>query len=280
MKIKYMLAVLNVIILFSLFPVITSSKCNQVKWKKFIDLGDSNTQMGYGDSQWVSRIGWMFERKLDVINRGFSGYNSEHVRYFLKEIIDEFDVKSIAGMTILLGTNDSQNKSNTIQHVPLDRYKENMKAILTYLINVGVEAKRIILISPPKIDDKKIQQVIGVGNTFSDDSVKEYAQVCRDIVSDLGVLFLDLYKAMEDEGDEKFKEYLSDGLHFSHKGGIFFIEKLKPFLDKNIDIDLNTNFPFYANLTLPNKANKNNSFKWIAFVPILCLQLVFKWTVF
>ena len=131
------------------------------------------------------------------------------------------------------------------------------------------------------MDDKKIQQIIGEGNTFSDDSVKQYAQVCRDIVSDFGVLFLDLYKAMDDEGDEKFKEYLSDGLHFSDKGGLFFIEKLKPFLDKNIDIDLNTNFPFYANLTLPNKANKNNSFEWIAFVsPILCLQLVFKWTVF
>ena len=48
-------------------------------------------------------------------------------------------------------------------------------------------------------------------------------------------------EAMEDEGDEKFKEYLSDGLHFSHKGGIFFIEKLKPFLDKNID-QLQTTF--------------------------------------
>jgi hypothetical protein len=84
----------------------------------------------------------------------------------------------------------------------------------------------------------------------------------------------------EGEGDEKFKEYLSDGLHFSDKGGLFFIEQLKPFLDKNIDIDLNTNFPFYANLTLPNNANKKNSFEWIAFVPILCLQLVFNWTVF
>ena len=216
-------------------PPKVSSICFDVKWKKFIALGDSNTQMGFSQSHWLSRIGNMFERKLDVINRGFSGYNSEHIRYFMNEIFSEFDPKSIGGITILLGTNDSADKTNTLQHVPLERYIENMIWIVEYLVKWGVSRKKIILISPARMDDQKIQQLFGEGSTVSDAQVREYANACVEIAYKTGVLFANVYKAMLDEGDDGHKKYLSDGIHFNSEGGTFLFEQLRPFLDKNID---------------------------------------------
>ena len=201
----------------------------------------------------------MFERKLDVINRGFSGFNSENILYFLKDIFEEFDIGSIAGIAILLGTNDSTDKKNTLQHVPLEKFKENMITIINYLIGRGVKSNRIILISPPRIDDKKLQKVFGENKTHSDILVKDYAQVCRDIVGDLGVILVDINKTMHDEGDEKYKEYLSDGVHFSHAGGQFLFEKLKPILQENIDIDLEINFPF-TDLPFFNNPTQKDSY--------------------
>ena len=253
---KTNLVFLNFSIFFILFSIAVSNKCKQVKWKKFIALGDSNTEQGFGHSQWLSKIAEMFERKLDVINRGFSGYNSEHIRYFLKDILDEFDVESIAGMTILLGTNDSVNKTNTLQHVPLKKFKENMELIIKYLISKGIKANRIILISPPRIDDRKLEQIMGKSKTYLDSLVKEYAQVCREIVDELDVLFLDLNKAMFDVGDMKYAEYLSDGIHFTYEGGTYLFEKLKPFLKKNIAENVESNYPQFTNLNImPNNIN-------------------------
>ena len=227
MKINLIILLLSLILILTVSGVI-SNKCTKIKWKKFIALGDSNTQMGFSYSQWLSRLANMYERRLDVINRGFGGYNSEHIRYYLKDIFEEFDASSVGGMTILIGTNDSTNKTNTLQHVPLDRYKENMLAIIEYLIKWGVKANKIILISPARIDDQKIQQIIGEYNTFSDVLVRDYAKACVEIASKTGVLFADVNKAMLDENDsDQYKKYLSDGLHFSYEGGAFLVEKLK-----------------------------------------------------
>jgi lysophospholipase L1-like esterase len=255
MKSKIVIILLNSSILFGLFSNIASNKCNQVKWKKFIALGDSNTEMGFGETQWLNKIANMFERKLDVINRGFSGYNSKHIRYFLKDIFDEFDIGSITGVTILLGTNDSTNKTNTLLHVPLDKYKENMKAIINYLISIGVKANKIILISPPRIDEEAVYQIIGENNTYYDSLVKDYAQVCRDIEGDLGVLFVDINKAMN---DDKYKEYFYDGVHFSKSGSEFLFENLKPVLKENIEVGLEVNFPLFTDLDTLNSATRNN----------------------
>ena len=156
---------------------------------------------------------------------------------------------------LFINRDNSTNKTNTLQHVPLDKYKENMIAIINYLISIGIKANRIILISPPRIDDKAIQQIIGENNTYYDSLVRDYAQVCRDIVSDLGVLFVDINKAMN---DEKYKEYLSDGLHFSQAGGQLLFESLKTVLKENIEVSLEVNFPLFTDLDSLNSATKNN----------------------
>ena len=113
-----------------------------MKWKKFVLIGDSNTQFGFSrEGYWVSELANLLQRKCDVINRGFSGYNTTHLKSILPTIMSEFDVDDVCGVTIMVGSNDSAN--NDIQHIPLEEYGENIRAMIDYLINdYKLERKR------------------------------------------------------------------------------------------------------------------------------------------
>ena len=90
-----------------------------MKWKKLLLIGDSHIQYGYSDDiggGWLCRLSDYAQRKFDVINRGFSGYNSLNIRTYLPRLIEEFDVESICGIVLIIGTNDAAlgKKSITI----------------------------------------------------------------------------------------------------------------------------------------------------------------------
>lgn len=73
-------------------------------------------------------------RKCDVITRGFSGYNTRWCRVILPDILKEFDPQDIAFATIFLGANDSNLPENTVQHVPLPRYKQDLKDMVEMMM--------------------------------------------------------------------------------------------------------------------------------------------------
>ena len=75
------------------------------KWKKLLFIGDSNMQYGFSDEgRWISLIADHLQRKCDVINRGFSGYNTKHLRTMLPQLLEEFEPETTCGIIILLGT--------------------------------------------------------------------------------------------------------------------------------------------------------------------------------
>lgn len=115
-----------------------------MKWKKFILLGDSNTQFGFSnEGRWVSMLSDMLQRKCDVINRGFSGYNTRHIRGMMPQIMEEFEASNVCGMTVMLGANDSTEPDWKIQHCPLDEFGENLRSIIDYILNdFGLDPKK------------------------------------------------------------------------------------------------------------------------------------------
>lgn len=115
-----------------------------MKWKKFILLGDSNTQFGFSsDGKWASQLSDYLQRKCDVVCRGFSGYNTNHIRAILPQIMDEFEPANVCGMTVMLGTNDSTLPENKIQHCPIEQFGSNMRAIIDYILNdFGLDPKK------------------------------------------------------------------------------------------------------------------------------------------
>ncbi len=75
-----------------------------MKWKKLVLIGDSNIQYGFSaEGRWVSLLADLLQRKCDVINRGFSGYNTNYLKIMLPEILDEFEIDTTCGIIILLG---------------------------------------------------------------------------------------------------------------------------------------------------------------------------------
>lgn len=225
-----------------------------MKWKKLLLLGDSNTQFGFSkEGSWVSLLSDYLQRKCDVINRGFSGYNTEHIHKILPEILNEFEPENTCGLILMLGSNDSADqKTSSIQHVPLKRYIENLEAIISYITQTwGLNKNKLIIITPPKIDNTKWSEVKERQNCVSshfDELVIHYANECADLAIKNNLELIDLYKEMAKS--RNFSDLLFDGLHLSTAGGLFLFELLKPVLEKNILEGLKYNFPYWKDINL------------------------------
>ena len=73
-------------------------------------------------------------RKCDVINRGFSGYNTRFCKLILPKLITASDSPNMQLVTIFLGANDSVDSVKcTKQHVPLEEYTQNLLDMVEYL---------------------------------------------------------------------------------------------------------------------------------------------------
>ena len=196
-------------------------------------------------------IGDLLQRKCDVINRGFSGYNTKHLRIILHELLEEFEPEDVCGFVLMLGSNDSTDPTNKIQHVSLEDYKKNMRWIIDYILNKwGLPKDKLILISPPKINDQKWEMANNCGNcivTHFDNLVFKYAQESVKIAKELEIPYVDLYSLMEQEINV-YAEYLFDGLHLSNSGAEFLMRNLKPLIENNVYKDLKSNYPYWRDL--------------------------------
>jgi len=152
----------------------------------------------------------------------------------------------------MMGSNDSTNSSNKLQHVPLERYKTNLSQIIDGLIEFCQGRERIILISPARIFDSKWSEIAGKKNeecTHSDELVRSYAQASIDIAREKKIDSLDLNGLMQDYGPN-YDELLDDGLHFSSNGGQFLFDNLVPLFDRKIGNTLKFEFPHWKDIDL------------------------------
>ncbi|KAL8674792.1 MAG: hypothetical protein Q9168_000773 [Polycauliona sp. 1 TL-2023] len=136
---------------------------------------------------------------------------------------------------VFFGANDAcLPGSDSGQHVPLDIYKQNLTAILQHP-SVTIQKPRLILVTPPPIDEYTLEAsdmakgITGVRREAS--NTKQYADACKEIGHELGLVVLDLWSIfMNAAGYEPGKplpgskktakspvlgQLLSDGLHFS-----------------------------------------------------------------
>ncbi|KAL8693543.1 MAG: hypothetical protein Q9224_003733 [Gallowayella concinna] len=100
-------------------------------------------------------------------------------------------------MMIFFGANDAcLPGSDTGQHVPLDTYKRNLGEIVQHQ-SVTPHRPRIILVTPPPIDEYALEAsdaakgVLGVRRKAEHTML--YAEACRKVGQDLGLVVLDLW---------------------------------------------------------------------------------------
>ncbi|KAG8512413.1 Isoamyl acetate-hydrolyzing esterase 1, partial [Galemys pyrenaicus] len=209
---------------------------------------------------WGACLADKLVRKCDVLNRGFSGYNTRWAKIILPRLIRKEGGTDhpVVAVTIFFGANDSALKDeNPKQHVPLDEYIANVKSMVRYLKSVEVPEYRIILITPPPLCEPAWEQecrLQGCKLNRLNSVVGEYASACLQVAQDCGTDALDLWTLMQrDEVKEQsrllmgtqkwrsygalprdFSSYLSDGLHLSPKGNELLFSHLWPLIEKKV----------------------------------------------
>ena len=181
---------------------------------KFVLIGDSLTQYSF-DVQthgFGAMLSNYYVRKMDVINRGYSGYNTKLVSDILQDVLAEFP--SIAVATLCLGANDAVLPGGE-QHVPLNLYKSKMLKMSRQILE---KTNRFIIVTPPFVDDQLIEDrknSVTIG----------YRNASIEVAKELGIPFLDLWSwftGRDINSDKDIKpedsKYLIDGLHFSKAG--------------------------------------------------------------
>ncbi|XP_022369344.1 isoamyl acetate-hydrolyzing esterase 1 homolog isoform X1 [Enhydra lutris kenyoni] len=207
-------------------------------WPRVLLFGDSITQFSFQQGGWGASLADKLVRKCDVLNRGFSGYNTRWAKIILPRLITKGNSPdSPAAVTIFFGTNDSALKDeNPKQHVPLAEYAANLHTMVRQLSAAGVPASRVVLVTPPPLCEAAWEQeclLQGCKLNRLNSVVGEYAGACVQVAQDCGVDVLDLWTLMQKDTQD-FSSYLSDGLHLSPKGNEFLFSHLWPLLEKRV----------------------------------------------
>lgn len=207
-----------------------------MKYPQLLLLGDSITEYS---AKWPSglapALATRYARRLDVINRGYSGYNSRTIRIALPHILSSVDTE-LAGCILFLGTNDAA-LSHTPQHVPMLEFRENMAYILDA---VSQRTSRILLLTPAIADEKQWPEHSNVQTQPYIDAVEELARE-RDLP------FVNLRKLFQNN-----LKLLDDGLHFTNDGYSVFMPSVFEKLS-NLGLDpaaLTIKLPYWRDLSL------------------------------
>ncbi|NXF86438.1 IAH1 esterase, partial [Eubucco bourcierii] len=124
-------------------------------WPRLVLFGDSITEYSFQEGGWGTFLAERLLRRCDVFNRGFSGYNTRWAKLLLPRLIAAgAGAESTAAVTLFFGANDSAlEELNPKQHVPLEEYAANLKSMVHYLSSVGITEDRVILITPPPLQE-------------------------------------------------------------------------------------------------------------------------------
>lgn len=231
-------------------------------FSKLVLLGDSLTQFAFSNGGWGARIADHFQRRLDVINRGFSGYNSTWINLALPSIFAALgDVNAV---TVFLGANDASLPSNQRQHVPLDKYKSNLAAIVQQLLNMGLPNDHVLLITPPPLIEKAWKEFSASEGREMDRDAKvtaTYATAAKEVATAMGVRSIDLFQALRlvaEEDHVGFEECFVDGLHLSPKGNEILAQTLIPVLEEVFSKGADEVLPDWKEVDYTNPAESFN----------------------
>ena len=192
---------------------------------KILLMGDSLTQLGF--EGWAATLANVYQRRADVLNRGYSGYNT---KFYLQ--LPEDNEQNVVLAIIFFGANDAalveQDKHH---HVPLDDYQANLKALVARARRL---TNNVLLLAPPPVHHQQRldyqKQRFGPKATGILERTLEhtglYAKACCHVAQELQVPCIDLYHDMlqaatKKDGEDDHGVFLNDGLHFSAEGHRF-----------------------------------------------------------
>ncbi|KAF2100760.1 SGNH hydrolase [Rhizodiscina lignyota] len=170
-------------------------------YEKFLLFGDSITQDADGQDRgfaWAAALRGAYVRKLEVLNRGMSGYNTDQALKVLERVVPNPEYEKLRFMAVFYGANDAcwpTDQNN--QSVPIPQYTGNLIKIFTHPL-VKAHNARLIIITPPPVNEYQTwitDQAKGYTIARrSAEHTKEYADAAREVGKDLNIPVLDLWR--------------------------------------------------------------------------------------
>ncbi|KAM3362193.1 GDSL esterase/lipase isoform X1 [Capsicum galapagoense] len=200
--------------------------------------GDSITEMSFEHGGWGASLVNHFNRTVDVVLRGYSGYNT---RWGLKVLDKVFagssESESVLAVTVFFGANDAsvEDRCSAFQHVPIEEYKQNLHSIVSFLKGRWPTTE-VILISPPPIDEPTrllcpfTENKSGLPER-TNEAAGNYAKACLAVAAECGVSAIDLWTRMQRIPGWQ-TACLSDGLHLTQTGNKIVFEEVVEALKK------------------------------------------------
>ncbi|GEQ71030.1 hypothetical protein JCM33374_g4711 [Metschnikowia sp. JCM 33374] len=239
-------------------------------FNKFILFGDSiteysNNQVGFALAPALQHL---YSRKLDIVTRGFSGYNTDQGRIVLRELLTADNAASghIKLMYIFLGTNDA---ATTFQGVPLHRYAHNLSQMVKLVASYGIK----VIVVGPGLHDQALcresweEQGKPTEEPFSsNETMRKYADAARAVAAENGVPFVDLWAIFQQYGgwttaelmanEADLEDLLADGIHYTPRGYEVFYDALVETIVANypelMPSSLKMNLPYYRDVDYDN----------------------------
>lgn len=224
---------------------------------KLVLFGDSitqhaNDQVGFALAPALQSH---YARKMDIVTRGFSGYNTNHAVVTLRKVLEAENAESgiIKLMVIFMGTNDA---AFNFQGVPIDTYKANLQTLIDTAKSYNI---KVILVGPTlhgRAECIAASESQGLDPNFSDTvATRKYADVAAGVAAANGSPFLDLWYVFQKYGGWSTEdliankiplgELLPDGIHFSPKAYEIFYNELLNVIEKNFPELQADELPFY-----------------------------------
>jgi len=201
---------------------------------RVVCLGDSITQRGFDveTSGWLALLQSKFCRSVDIINRGFSGFNTNWLLDQIDDLITDFESAEI--VFILMGANDS---AKDVQNVPVAKFSENLTKLVNKARDSG--AKKIVLISTPWVDGPawlKFSNANPESSQFgqsepnrNEEAAKIYADSVAEVAGASDCDLIDFYSEMFKRKDKS--SLLCDGLHLAPMGNKLLADLVSPFIE-------------------------------------------------
>ena len=197
----------------------------------FLLFGDSITQRGWAPGGWAARLADSYGRRADILNRGYSGYNTAKAVQLLPFVFPEAARDAPSLVTVFLGANDAALSSvHPGHHVSLADYEANLRIIVSHIRRVhgaAASAARpaIMLITPPPVDEAARVRANSERHGTPADAPPErtcevtagYAAACSRVAREMGCALVDAFSGFQ--ADAGWREtHLNDGLHFAPAG--------------------------------------------------------------
>lgn len=206
-----------------------------------------------------------------------SGYHTEQGLAILNYIFPSPTTSpKIDYLSLFFGANDSAYDvcGASQQLVHIDRYRENLKSIVSHPA-VSAHNPRIILVTPPPVDEHKRPEAIRADGTVDRgrdaETTAAYARIAKEVGLELisaghNVVVCDLWSAMmrragwpgqgvlpgslRAERNPVLGEMMYDGLHFASAGYKVLYEEMRRVMGEkwpdSLPEGMEERFPYYA----------------------------------